>query len=54
MRQVYNWMELGTRLTVVVAYATVHTALFIVALIAEFGMVMASASTDFRRARLPS
>jgi len=49
MRQVYNWMGLGTLLTAVVAYVTVNTslvnlevnpAIFIVALIAEFGMVM--------------
>jgi uncharacterized protein len=49
MRQVYNWMGLGTLLTAVVAYATINTSLinlasnpavFMVALIAEFGMVL--------------
>ena len=49
MRQVYVWMGLGTLLTAVVAYATINTSLinlaanpaaFLVAVIAEFGMVL--------------
>ena len=49
MRQVYVWMGLGTLLTAVVAYATINTSLinlaanpaaFLVAMIAEFGMVL--------------
>jgi FtsH-binding integral membrane protein len=50
MRQVYVWMGLGMLLTTAVAYATVSTtlidlvanqAVFLVAIIAEFGMVLA-------------
>jgi uncharacterized protein len=49
MRQVYTWMGLGMLLTAVIAYVTVNTSLIslaanpiilIVAVIAEFGMVM--------------
>jgi FtsH-binding integral membrane protein len=49
MRQVYIWMGLGTLLTAVVAYLTVNTSLIylaanpavlLVAVIAEFGMVL--------------
>lgn len=49
MRQVYIWMGLGTLLTAVIAYLTVNTSLIylaanpavlLVAVIAEFGMVL--------------